>query len=125
MSTEPVYSHGRGGQGNIGPDNTEYVDGEIRREEDPTVSGGAYSTGRGGAANIGSPKVVPVKTTKHDDDIIPEAARVNPEETYHAGRGGEGNVVVGGKRVEEKKTTHNGLVDKIKKRLSAVMAKFK
>ncbi|KAI5844253.1 hypothetical protein BZA05DRAFT_409534 [Tricharina praecox] len=125
MSTEPVYSHGRGGQGNIGPDNTEYVDGEIRREEDPTASGGAYSTGRGGAANIGSPRVTPVKTSKHDDDIIPEAAMVKPDDKYHAGRGGEGNAFVGGERVEEKKNTHNGLADKLKKRLSAIMAKFK
>jgi hypothetical protein len=33
------------GQGNIGPDETQYVDGEIRREGDPTAAGGAYSAG--------------------------------------------------------------------------------
>jgi hypothetical protein len=31
MSNLPVTSHGRGGNANIGPDSTKYVDGEIVR----------------------------------------------------------------------------------------------
>ncbi|KFY46733.1 hypothetical protein V495_02280, partial [Pseudogymnoascus sp. VKM F-4514 (FW-929)] len=49
-------SHGRGGAGNIGADDTPYADGEIVREGPAGDHGdGAYSSGRGGAANIGSP----------------------------------------------------------------------
>jgi len=61
MSGEAV-SHGRGGTlplpspsaaltnqtlgtGNIGPDSTDYVDGEIVRQGDPAAAGGAYSAG--------------------------------------------------------------------------------
>ena len=62
MSGEAV-SHGRGGTpplpyspsaaltnqtlgtGNIGPDSTTYVDGEIVRQGDPAADGGAYSAG--------------------------------------------------------------------------------
>ncbi|KAG0133255.1 hypothetical protein HOY82DRAFT_641410 [Tuber indicum] len=92
MSAEPV-SHGRGGQGNIVPDDTAYVDGEIRREGDPTASGGAYSSGRGGAANIGSPRQLPVRTST-DADVVPSVAKVEAHEGegFHSGRGGEGNV---------------------------------
>lgn len=42
----PEVSHGRGGAGNITPDDTTYVDGEIVRTGD---EGTAVSTGRGGA----------------------------------------------------------------------------
>ncbi|KAF8544302.1 hypothetical protein BDD12DRAFT_873208 [Trichophaea hybrida] len=115
MSAEAIVSHGRGGQGNIGPDETKYIDGEIHREGDPTSTGGAYSAGRGGAGNIGSPKVAP-KKTGNDDDIIPDAALVQADDTYHAGRGGEGNAVVGGKKVEKKKD-HGGLADKLKSKI--------
>ncbi|KAF8242370.1 hypothetical protein K440DRAFT_617047 [Wilcoxina mikolae CBS 423.85] len=45
MTAEANVSHGRGGQGNIGPDETKYTDGEIHREGDPTATGGAYSAG--------------------------------------------------------------------------------
>ena len=42
-------SHGRGGAGNINPDNTVYVDGEVVREGLVGSHGdGAYSAGRGG-----------------------------------------------------------------------------
>ncbi|KAG0650590.1 hypothetical protein D0Z07_2763 [Hyphodiscus hymeniophilus] len=45
-------SHGRGGAGNIGADDTPYGDGEIVREGVVGDHGdGAFSTGRGGAAN--------------------------------------------------------------------------
>lgn len=48
----PEVSHGRGGAGNINPDDTEYVDGEIVRQGDVGTHGdGAYSTGRGGTSN--------------------------------------------------------------------------
>merc|ERR1712098_276692 len=66
-------SHGRGGAGNIGPDSTQYVDGEIVREGVVGEHGdGAFSTGRGGAANIGSPGM--------------------EDQTFHTGRGGGGNI---------------------------------
>ncbi|KAI1733973.1 hypothetical protein F4680DRAFT_367328 [Xylaria scruposa] len=47
--TTPEVSHGRGGAGNINPDDTQYVDGSIVRQgEEGTHGDGAYSTGRGG-----------------------------------------------------------------------------
>ncbi|CZS94518.1 uncharacterized protein RAG0_04463 [Rhynchosporium agropyri] len=92
-STEVEVSHGRGGAGNIGPDTTQYTDGEIVREGVAGPHGdGAFSTGRGGAANIGSPGM---KATRRKDDMaIPEVA-IRPsmeDQTFHVGRGGEGNV---------------------------------
>jgi len=86
-------SHGRGGAGNIGPDSTQYVDGEIVREGVVGEHGdGAFSTGRGGAANIGSPGM---KATKRKDDVaIPDVA-LRPsmeDQTFHTGRGGGGNI---------------------------------
>lgn len=48
-------SHGRGGAGNINPDDTPYVDGSIVRQGDEGTHGdGAYSTGRGGKPAISS-----------------------------------------------------------------------
>ncbi|KAL2285498.1 hypothetical protein FJTKL_08157 [Diaporthe vaccinii] len=44
MSAAPV-SHGRGGQGNVYPDDTKYTDGEVVREGE---TGTGVSTGRGG-----------------------------------------------------------------------------
>ena len=42
-------SHGRGGAGNINPDDTQYVDGEVvRAGQEGSHEDGAYSTGRGG-----------------------------------------------------------------------------
>ncbi|EQB43787.1 hypothetical protein CGLO_17517 [Colletotrichum gloeosporioides Cg-14] len=42
-------SHGRGGAGNINPDDTQYVDGEVVRTGPVGSQGhGAYSAGRGG-----------------------------------------------------------------------------
>lgn len=42
-------SHGRGGRGNIAPDDTPYVDGEVvRAGEVGSHNDGAFSTGRGG-----------------------------------------------------------------------------
>lgn len=46
----PEVSHGRGGAGNINPDDTKYVDGEVVRVGVVGSHGdGAFSTGRGGA----------------------------------------------------------------------------
>lgn len=42
----PEISHGRGGAGNINPDDTKYADGEIVREG---TEGTGVSTGRGGS----------------------------------------------------------------------------
>lgn len=52
----PEISHGRGGAGNINPDNTEYADAEIVRAGE---EGSAVSTGRGGmlGAKAGDSKV--------------------------------------------------------------------
>jgi len=112
-STE--VSHGRGGAGNIGTDDTPYVDGEIVREGVAGDHGdGAFSTGRGGAANIGSPKV---KATERKDEMaIPEQAlRPSMEnENFHTGRGGAGNEHF----AEPIKAAHPvGLADKLKNKL--------
>ena len=45
----PEVSHGRGGAGNINPDDTPYVDGEVVRVGvEGSHDDGAFSTGRGG-----------------------------------------------------------------------------
>ncbi|KAJ5154212.1 Protein of unknown function DUF3602 [Penicillium coprophilum] len=139
----PMVSHGRGGQGNIGHDPTEYVDGEIVREGPYGDQGdGAYSAGvstspsikpclaptdafnptqRGGAGNIGSPMVRPMSRAPHDADMIPElAVRDSVDETYHTGRGGQGNVHLDAASLKEKKVkkvAHEGLADKLKYKL--------
>ncbi|KAL0938738.1 uncharacterized protein CTRU02_205348 [Colletotrichum truncatum] len=85
-------SHGRGGAGNINPDNTKYVDGEVVRTGPEGSHGtGAYSAGRGGAGNIGDAGNVP--TPRSDKDLVPEEAyRPSTEgQDYHGGRGGAGN----------------------------------
>ena len=49
----PEVSHGRGGAGNINPDDTKYVDGEVVRTGAIGSHGdGAFSTGRGGMPPI-------------------------------------------------------------------------
>ncbi|BCR93967.1 DUF3602 domain-containing protein [Aspergillus luchuensis] len=122
---EPIVSHGRGGQGNIGADSTEYVDGGIVREGVYGDQGdGAYSAGRGGAGNIGSPHVRPTSKIPHDAEIVPELAiRQSVDGDYHTGRGGQGNVHLDEehrKEKEEKKhkgPAHEGLADKLKHKL--------
>ncbi|TAQ83681.1 hypothetical protein B7494_g7992 [Chlorociboria aeruginascens] len=115
MSTGEEISHGRGGAGNIGPDNTAYSDGEIVREGVVGDHGdGAFSSGRGGAANIGSPKMPATK--RADEEVVPEVAlRPSMEgENYHTGRGGEGNVHT----APDPGTKHpTGLADKLKNML--------
>jgi len=112
-STE--ISHGRGGAGNIGEDDTPYGDGEIVREGLVGDHGdGAFSTGRGGAANIGSPKVA--ATARTDNEAVPEVA-LRPStdnENFHTGRGGGGNVHI----AEDAAPKHpEGLADKLKNKL--------
>ncbi|KAL7267027.1 hypothetical protein RUND412_010403 [Rhizina undulata] len=127
MSQDHNVSHGRGGQGNIGPDSTEYTDGSIHREADPAASGAAYSSGRGGAGNIGSPQQKPEDTGNNDDvvpeaDIVPEVAKVEPhqDEAYHSGRGGEGNAVPA---AVPKSKIHQGLAEKLKEKLFGLSKK--
>ncbi|KAJ5289153.1 hypothetical protein N7478_002183 [Penicillium angulare] len=114
----PVVSHGRGGQGNIGHDPTQYIDGEIVREGNYGDQGdGAYSAGRGGAGNIGSPMVRPTSKVPHDAEMIPElAVRDSTDENYHVGRGGQGNVHLDAAS-KEKKVAHEGLADRLKNKL--------
>ncbi|MCJ1267685.1 hypothetical protein MMC22_007571 [Lobaria immixta] len=109
---ELVVSHGRGGAGNVLPDDTPYVDGEITREGPLGDQGdGAYSAGRGGAGNIGSPGLKPTSHTPGDVDVVPEAALRPSSENYHVGRGGGGNVH---KESTPPPTVHEGLADKLK-----------
>ncbi|KAE9578877.1 hypothetical protein CGCF415_v001521 [Colletotrichum fructicola] len=85
-------SHGRGGAGNINPDDTQYVDGEVVRTGPEGSQGhGAYSAGRGGAGNIGDAGSAPAP--RSDKDLVPEEAyRPSTEnQDYHGGRGGAGN----------------------------------
>ncbi|KAJ6114591.1 hypothetical protein N7486_000369 [Penicillium sp. IBT 16267x] len=118
----PIVSHGRGGQGNIGHDTTQYIDGEIVREGPYGDQGdGAYSAGRGGAGNIGSPRVRPTSKVPHDAEMIPElAVRDSSDETFHTGRGGQGNVHLdeaAKKEKERKHVAHEGLADRLKNKL--------
>ncbi|KAI1465676.1 uncharacterized protein F4812DRAFT_437050 [Daldinia caldariorum] len=90
----PEVSHGRGGAGNITPDNTKYVDGEIVRQGPEGSHGdGAFSTGRGGAANIADASQPP-SAMRADREVVPEeATRPSTDgESFHVGRGGAANV---------------------------------
>ncbi|KAH7123555.1 hypothetical protein B0J11DRAFT_606382 [Dendryphion nanum] len=110
--TAPIHSTGRGGAGNIGPDETVYTDGGIVREGFQGVSPeGDYSTGRGGAGNITkSPLVKPQgETGRRSIDYIPENALREQPANFHSGRGGAGNAH--SPSLDAKKT---GLGDKIK-----------
>ncbi|KAI1437628.1 hypothetical protein GGR50DRAFT_644627 [Xylaria sp. CBS 124048] len=99
MTTNNEISHGRGGAGNINPDNTEYVDGEIVRQGTVGPHGdGAYSTGRGGSANIADKnKATPLSSgptgPRGDKEYVPQAAvRPSVDGDFHTGRGGAANV---------------------------------
>ncbi|KAF4122650.1 Protein of unknown function (DUF3602) [Geosmithia morbida] len=123
MSTE--VSHGRGGAGNINPDETEYVDGSIVRVGPEGSHGdGAYSAGRGGVGNIGDAGTLP--SERRDSDMVPEEARksLEPGEAHHLGRGGIGNeqpAPEDGKpkapAAEPKPKVPVGLADKLKNKL--------
>ncbi|KAL8714758.1 MAG: hypothetical protein Q9220_001271 [cf. Caloplaca sp. 1 TL-2023] len=114
MSEE--VSHGRGGAGNIKPDDTPYADASIVREGPVGDQGdGTYSAGRGGAGNIESPHIKPTHLDgeRGDADIVPETAMREPQENYHIGRGGQGNVHKE-KHHEETGEHHEGLGEKLK-----------
>lgn len=121
------------GAGNIGEDNTLYVDGEIVHEGTAGESGrgqGEYSAGRGGAGNIvPSPRGSPAPgrgpsappAERRSQDVVPEPAMKAGEqyENFHTGRGGEGNIhrdKYGGHShpQKEKKEGHESLIDKAK-----------
>ncbi|KAL2112503.1 hypothetical protein VUR80DRAFT_7356 [Thermomyces stellatus] len=92
----PEVSHGRGGAGNINPDDTQYVDGEVVRVGvEGSHNDGAFSTGRGGSGNIGDPRTSAPR--RADQVVVPEAAIRPPQDDkdYHTGRGGAGNEHVG------------------------------
>ena len=55
---------------------------------------------------------MPVKSG-NDDDIVPDSALVKTDDTYHGGRGGQGNAVVAGE-LGKKEKGHEGLADKLK-----------
>jgi len=115
-------SHGRGGQGNIAPDSTEYADGEIVRQGEQGNQGdGAYSAGRGGAGNIGSPHLKPAGPKAHDADVVPDLAiRKSQDADHHVGRGGQGNVEhVKPKESDtpKKKEDRGSLVDRLKTKI--------
>ncbi|KAI1119736.1 hypothetical protein F5Y10DRAFT_283816 [Nemania abortiva] len=121
----PEVSHGRGGAGNINPDDTQYVDGEIVRQgEIGTHGDGAYSTGRGGAANIGD-KETPV-AARADKEVVPaEAMRPSIDGDFHTGRGGAANVVhtPEPKAAPAAKPPNQGLADKLKYKIFGAFKK--
>ncbi|KAI0848936.1 hypothetical protein F5Y00DRAFT_262093 [Daldinia vernicosa] len=92
--TTPEVSHGRGGAGNINPDDTKYVDGEIVRQ---------------GAANIADADKPP-SATRADRDIVPEeATRPSTDgESFHVGRGGAANVHLSEQDKLKKQEKHHG-----------------
>lgn len=124
----PEVSHGRGGAGNINPDDTKYVDGEVVRVGVEGSHGdGAFSTGRGGAANIGDAKKN--NALRADKDLIPEAAVRHSQDTdYHTGRGGAGNAQKEPKPEHVKKVVNGeanpvGLADRLKAKILGVFKK--
>ncbi|KAI0136225.1 hypothetical protein BJ170DRAFT_589219 [Xylariales sp. AK1849] len=131
MSTE--VSHGRGGAGNINPDDAKYVDGEIvRTGEEGTHGDGAFSTGRGGGGNIGD--AGKPSSIRADKDVVPEAAtRVSEDADAHVGRGGAGNIHLGPEHQKRKvtdgvdhheaSTNHSSVADKLKAKVLGVFGK--
>ena len=107
----PEVSHGRGGAGNINPDDTKYVDGEVvRAGVQGSHNDGAFSTGRGGAANIGDAGTR--SSQRLDKDVVPDSAvRPSADGPQHVGRGGAGNAH---KKEGEAVVPHKGLADKLK-----------
>ncbi|KAI1499198.1 hypothetical protein F5X99DRAFT_411365 [Biscogniauxia marginata] len=124
--TTPEVSHGRGGAGNINPDDTQYTDGEIVRQGPEGPHGdGAFSTGRGGAANIADVDKPP--TVRVDKDVVPEAAVRHSQDTdHHVGRGGAANVHLAPesqKQKEQQKKPNQGLADKLKHKIFGAFKK--
>lgn len=113
-----IHSTGRGGAGNIGPDDTVYTDGGIVREGIQGLSPeGDYSTGRGGAGNISkSPRVGPqdVGEGRRSVDYVPETALREQQKEFHTGRGGSGNVHKEKYGGHSHSPDHQGIGSKIK-----------
>ncbi|OTB02291.1 hypothetical protein M426DRAFT_13595 [Hypoxylon sp. CI-4A] len=143
--TTPEVSHGRGGAGNINPDDTKYVDGEIVRQgEEGSHGDGAFSTGRGGAANIADPNK-PASIVRADRQVVPEEATrpSTDNESFHVGRGGAANVHLSAEDQQKKQQEHHdkhhhkvldgpttpgskhnqGLADKLKHKIFGVFKK--
>ncbi|KAI2614009.1 uncharacterized protein GGS25DRAFT_516863 [Hypoxylon fragiforme] len=141
--TTPEVSHGRGGAGNINPDDTKYVDGEIVRQGPEGSHGdGAFSTGRGGAANIADADKPPA-AIRADQEVVPEEA-TRPSidrESFHVGRGGAANVHLSAEDEQRKQQqhaaskvvdspvtpgttpSHQGLADKLKHKIFGIFKK--
>ena len=69
-------SHGRGGAGNINPDDNKYVDGEVTRTgPEGSHADGAFSTGRGGEFRL-SP--LERKASQHKQSWHPVASLGGP-----------------------------------------------
>ncbi|CAK7214860.1 hypothetical protein SBRCBS47491_002294 [Sporothrix bragantina] len=130
----PEVSHGRGGAGNIMPDDTKYVDGEIVRAGiEGSHDDGPYSTGRGGTGNIGDSKNRR-SLERADRQVVPEAA-IRPSgdgADYHTGRGGAANVHISPEHEKKKAdpATEGGgpppmvsLADKLKQKITGVFKK--
>ncbi|CAN8099468.1 unnamed protein product [Discula destructiva] len=123
--TAPEISHGRGGAGNINPDDTKYADAEIVRAGE---EGTGVSTGRGGAANIMDKNAAAPRT---DADVVPpEAVRPSMEnKDYHVGRGGAGNehLAEGHGKTADAQAGHKeaprGLADKLKAKVTGIFKK--
>jgi hypothetical protein len=118
--SNPIVSTGRGGQGNIGRDETKYVDAGIVREGVVGEStDGDYSSGRGGAGNIvDSPRLGP-DGRRLSHDKIPDTSLTGApkhQDNYHVGRGGDGNAVHAGHKehLHEHKDRKHSLLDKAK-----------
>ncbi|KAI9172043.1 hypothetical protein HJFPF1_01535 [Paramyrothecium foliicola] len=121
-------SHGRGGAGNINPDETKYVDGEVvRAGVEGSHGDGAFSSGRGGAGNItdvGTPT-----SERRDHDVVPDVAvRASQDnQDYHTGRGGAGNEHVANGKKDAHKYDENGapisFADRLKAKLFGVFKK--
>ncbi|KAL7628740.1 hypothetical protein AAE478_000255 [Parahypoxylon ruwenzoriense] len=140
MSSAPEVSHGRGGAGNINPDDTKYVDGEIVRQGEQGSHGdGAFSTGRGGAANIADADQ-PAAAARADHEVVPEAAtRPSQDVDIHVGRGGAANVQLAPEHQKPQPQSHHakvtdaptaapaahnqGLADKLKHKIFGVFKK--
>ncbi|KAJ4408241.1 hypothetical protein N0V82_009727 [Gnomoniopsis sp. IMI 355080] len=121
----PEVSHGRGGAGNINPDDTKYTDAEIVRAGE---EGTGISTGRGGAANIVDKNAEAPRTDK--EVVPPEAVRPSMENAdYHVGRGGAGNEhhAEGGHKDAAAAAGHKespkGLADKLKAKVTGIFKK--
>ncbi|CZT19230.1 uncharacterized protein RCC_05076 [Ramularia collo-cygni] len=121
MAQSNIHSTGRGGAGNIGPDDNVYVAGDITREGIHGSSNAKeYSNGRGGAGNI-----IPATEKGASIDAVPESATRHEGsmgyDKFHTGRSGAGNVYkekYGGhsnpQTPEQKPVKEGGIVEKVK-----------